>query len=78
MKVVEQNRRIYYTSPAAIMGKKVNQFRILRGLSYFSNKKEGGSINMKIYINIFPLCFTALRIVNLKLLRCVAEGGRQL
>ena len=63
----EQKGCLYYSSLAAIMEKKKgNQFRGLRGLSYFSLNKECASRNTKIYTNIFsillygfPFCFTA-------------------
>ena len=59
--------------------KEGNQFRRLRGLSYFSLKKECASRNMKICINIFSILLYGAwfqdRILKLELLRCVVEGG---
>jgi hypothetical protein len=65
-----------------VLGKKKgNQFRRLRGLSYFSLKKESGSRNMNIYINIFSILLYGTwykdRNLKLKLLRCVVEVGRK-
>ena len=81
MKFGEQNGCLRYSSPTAIMGKKKgNIFRRLRGQSYFSLKKDCGSRNIKIFINIFfsPLygAWFEDRVLKLKLLRCVVEGGQ--